>query len=198
MRWAAALACCAVLCLLVVADHATAQSVPEKPAISGTTLAAHDITVTWTAPSNTGGTAITAYDLRYVPSNTPDKDTDDAVWTVVEDVWVTGGGTLSYQITGLRDSTSHDIEVRAVNSAGDGPWSDESDMSVVATIDNVREVGQLNSTHLVHIGASQGGGQRDDRDRLTFTVTEATRVWFYSTGPINSAIFLWKILPTAK
>ena len=196
MRWAAPLACCAVLCLLVVADHATAQSVPEKPAISGTTLAAHDITVTWTAPSNTGGTAITAYDLRYVPSNTPDKDTDDAVWTVVEDVWVTGGGTLSYQITGLRDSTSHDIEVRAVNSAGDGPWSDESDMSVAATIDNVREVGQLNSTHLVHIGASQGGGQRDDRDRLTFTVTEATRVWFYSTGPINSAIYLWRILPT--
>ena len=198
MRWAAPLACCAVLCLLVVADHATAQSVPEKPAISGTTPAAHDITVTWTAPSNTGGTAITAYDLRYVTSNTPDKDTDAAVWTVVEDVWETGGGALSYQITGLRDSTSHDIHVRAVNSAGDGPWSDESDMSAVATIDNVREVGQLNSTHLVHIGASQGGGRRDDRDRLTFTVTEATRVWFYSTGPINSAIFLWRILPTAS
>ena len=198
MRWAAPLACCAVLCLLVVADHATAQSVPEKPAISGTTLAAHDITVTWTAPSNTGGTAITAYDLRYVPSNTPDKDTDDDVWTVVEDVWVTGGGALSYQITGLRDSTSHDIQVRAVNSAGAGSWSDESDMSVVATIDNEREVGQLNATHLVHIGASQGGGRRDDRDRLTFTVTEATRVWFYSTGPINSAIFLWRILPTAS
>ena len=194
MRWAALLACCAALCLLVVADHATAQSVPEKPAISGTTPAAHDITVTWTAPSNTGGTAITAYDLRYVPSNTPDKDTDDAVWTVVEDVWVTGGGALSHQITGLRDSTSHDIHVRAVNSAGDGSWSD---VSVVATIDNDREVGQLNSTYRVHIDfTAPNRNTIGDRDRFTFTVTEATRVWFYTTGPINSAIYLWRILPT--
>ena len=195
MKTAALLACAIVLCVLVAADRASAQSVtvPEKPAISDVTAGAHDLTATWTAPTNTGGAAITAYDLRYVPSSTPDKDTDDAVWTVVQDVWVTGGVALSHQITGLRDSTSHDIQVRAVNSAGDGAWSD---VSAVATIDNVREVGQLNSTHLVHIGASQGGGQRDDRDRLTFTVTEATRVWFYSTGPINSAIFLWRILPT--
>ena len=194
MRWAAPLACCAVLCLLVVADHATAQSVPEKPAISGTTPAAHDITVTWTAPSNTGGTAITAYDLRYVPSSTPDKDTDDAVWTVVQDVWVTGGGALSHQITGLRDSTSHDIQVRAVNSAGDGPWSD---VSMAATIDNDREVGQLNSTYRVHIDfTAPNRNTIGDRDRFTFTVTEATRVWFYTTGPINSAIFLWRLHPT--
>ena len=27
-------------------------------------------------------------------------------------------------------------------------------------------------------------------------MTEATKVWFYSTGPINSAIYLWRILPT--
>ena len=152
MRWAALLACSVILCLLAVADRATAQSVPEKPAISGTTPAAHALTVTWTAPADTGGAAITAYDLRYVPSSTPDKDTDDAVWTVVEDVWETGGVALSHQITGLRDSTSHDIQVRAVNSAGDGPWSD---VSAVATIDNVGGavgvVGQLNATHLMHI-----------------------------------------------
>ena len=195
MRWAAPLACCAVLCLLVVADHATAQSVPEKPAISSNvTRAAHALTVTWTAPANTGGTAITAYDLRYVPSSTPDKDTDDAVWTVVQDVWVTGGVALSHQITGLRDSTSHDIQVRAVNSAGDGPWSD---VSMAATIDNDREVGQLNSTYRVHIDfTAPNRNTIGDRDRFTFTVTEATRVWFYTTGPINSAIFLWRLHPT--
>ena len=198
MRWAALLACSVILCLLAVADRATAQSVPEKPAISGTTPAAHALTVTWTAPADTGGAAITAYDLRYVPSSTPDKDTDDAVWTVVQDVWVTGGGALSDQITGLRDSTSHDIQVRAVNSAGDGPWSD---VSMAATIDNVGGavgvVGQLNATHLMHIDYKAPSRiEIGDRDALTFTVTEATKVWFYSTGPINSAIYLWRILPT--
>ena len=204
MRRAALLACSAILCLLAVADRATAQSVtvPEKPAIpeSGVTAAPHALTVTWTAPTNTGGAAITAYDLRYVPSSTPDKDTDDAVWTVVEDVWETGGVALSHQITGLRDSTSHDIQVRAVNSAGDGAWSD---VSAVATIDNVGGavgvVGQLNATHLMHIDyTAPTSADLGDRDALTFTVTEATKVWFYSTGPINSAIYLWRILPTVS
>ena len=200
MKTAALLVCATVLCVLVAADRASAQSVPDKPAIptSGVTAAAHDLTVTWTAPSNTGGTAITAYDLRYLPSSTADKDTDDAVWTVVQDVWVTGGVALSHQITGLRDSTSHDIQVRAVNSAGDGAWSD---VSAVATIDNVGGavgvVGQLNATHLMHIDyKAPTEGDLGDRDALTFTVTEATKVWFYSTGPINSAIYLWRILPT--
>ena len=77
---------------------------------------------------------------------------------------MTGGGALSHQITGLRDSTSHDIQVRAVNSAGDGPWSD---VSAVATSDNdgtVGEVGQLNATHLVHIDyKAPRSGERGDR-----------------------------------
>ncbi len=195
MKTAALLACCAALCLLVVADRATAQSVPDKPAIpiSDVTAAAHALTVTWTAPSNTGGTPITAYDLRYIPTNALDKDLD-ANWTVAEDAWETGGGALSHQITGLRDSTSHDIQVRAVNSAGDGPWSD---VSMVATIDNVREVGQLNATHLAHIDYKRVSPiQRGDRDGFTFTVAETTRVWFYSTGPINTLILLYRILPT--
>ena len=194
MKAAALLACATVLCALVAADGASAQSVPDKPAIptSGVTAAAHALTVTWTAPSNTGGTPITAYDLRYIPTNALDKDLD-ANWTVAEDAWETGGGALSHQITGLRDSTSHDIQVRAVNSAGDGPWSD---VSMAATIDNVREVGQLNATHLAHIdykGVSLI--QRGDRDGFTFTVAETTRVWFYSTGPINTLIILYRILP---
>ena len=57
MKTAALLACATVLCVLVAADRASAQSVtvPEQPAISGVTAAAHALTVTWTAPTNTGG-----------------------------------------------------------------------------------------------------------------------------------------------
>ena len=93
MKAAALLACATVLCALVAADGVSAQSVtvPEEPAISDVTAAAHALTVTWTAPSNTGGTPITAYDLRYIPTNALDKDLD-ANWTVAEDAWETGGG----------------------------------------------------------------------------------------------------------
>ena len=62
--------------LLLVAGAVEAQStVPGAPTIdtvtagSGTTLV-----VTWTAPSNDGGSTITAYDVRYI--KTADDETD--------------------------------------------------------------------------------------------------------------------------
>ena len=42
---------------------------------------------------------------------------------MVEDVWTTGGGALEYTLAGFMRSTQYDVQVRAVNEAGDGPWS---------------------------------------------------------------------------
>ena len=64
--------------------------------------------------------AITAYDLRYIQTSA--DETVDNNWTVVQDVW-TGSGPLQYVLTGLADGTQYDVQVRAVNSDGDGPWS---------------------------------------------------------------------------
>ena len=79
------------------------------------------LTVTWTVPINTGTSAITAYDLRYIDNGAADKS--DANWTVLEDVWTTGSGSLQYTLTWLTDGTQYDVQVRAVNSGGDGAWS---------------------------------------------------------------------------
>ena len=78
------------------------------------------LTVTWAVPFSNGGTAITAYDLRYIRSDA-DK-TVEANWTVVEDVR-TGIGVLQYVLTGLAAGTQYDIQVRAVRDTEDGPWS---------------------------------------------------------------------------
>ena len=51
------------------------------------------------------------------------SDKSDANWTVLEDVWTTGSGSLQYTLTGLTDGTQYDLQVRAVNSVGDGAWS---------------------------------------------------------------------------
>ena len=98
-------------------DKLYAYNMPSN----GTTPGASSLTVTWNAPSSEGGSAITAYDLRYVPSDAPSKA--DAEWTVVQDVWTTGSGTLSYELTGLTDGTPYDVQVGAINDAGEGPWS---------------------------------------------------------------------------
>ena len=41
----------------------------------------------------------------------------------MDDVWTTGGGTLQHTLAGLTGGAQYDLQVRAVNAAGDGPWS---------------------------------------------------------------------------
>ena len=95
---------------------------PGAPTITTPITAGDDsLTVAWSAPSDNGGTAITAYDLRYIQTSA--DETVDANWTVLEDVWTTGSGPLVYTITGLTNGVQYDVQVRAVSSANDGVWS---------------------------------------------------------------------------
>ena len=91
-----------------------------SPSIQSITPAADSLAVEWSRPSSDGGSAITTYDLRRIETSA--DETVDANWTVVQDVWI-GSGALSYELTGLTAGTQYDVQVRAVNSAGDGPWS---------------------------------------------------------------------------
>ncbi|MDE2844445.1 MAG: cadherin domain-containing protein [Chloroflexota bacterium] len=75
--------------------------------------------VSWRAPSGDAGW-VTAYDLRYIRTDA-DK-TVAANWTVVNNVWI-GVGPLRYMLTGLDNRVQYDVQVRAVNPVGQGPWS---------------------------------------------------------------------------
>ena len=78
------------------------------------------IDLSWSAPPIDGGSAITTYDLRYIERSADKKA--DSNWTIVEDVW-TGSGRLEYTLTKLSGGAQYDVQVRAVNSAGEGYWS---------------------------------------------------------------------------
>ena len=79
------------------------------------------IGLSWSAPGDNGGAPITAYDLRHIETGAADKS--DANWTQVARVWTTGSGPLQYSLTGLTGSTQYDVQVRAVNAAGESEWS---------------------------------------------------------------------------
>ena len=101
-----------------------AHQAPSPGAPTGLTATGNSqaqIDLSWSAPLNDGGSAITAYDLRYIETSA--DETMDSNWTVVQDVWTTGSGGLQYTVTGLTGGTQYDVQVRAVNAAGDGPWS---------------------------------------------------------------------------
>ena len=79
------------------------------------------LVVGWDAPSRDGGSDITTYDLRYIETSA--DETVDSNWTVVRDVWTKSKGPLRYALTGLAAETQYDLQLRAVNGVGDGPWS---------------------------------------------------------------------------
>ena len=128
---------------LTYAIEVTRSGLPAAPAIAGPiTPGPASLTVSWTPPA--GGTAITSYDLRYIESDAADKA--EANWTVEEGVWTVG--TLSYTVTGLTGGAQYDVQVRAVTSAGEGPWS------VTAT-----EVPTAGATRSFSTSAVAPGGQ---------------------------------------
>ena len=96
---------------------------PAAPTVDLVTPSGNTITIAWSAPAVNRGTGVTSYDLRYIPTTADKKD--GSSWTVVENVWTANpGGNLQHVITGLVGSTQYDVQVRAVNSAGAGAWSE--------------------------------------------------------------------------
>ena len=90
----------------------SAVSPPSAP--SPPTLEAGDgrLTVRWTAPADNGA-VIDDYDVRYRPAG--------AAWRSLPDAVKSTATTAA--ITGLTNGTAYEVQVRAGNSAGDGPWS---------------------------------------------------------------------------
>ena len=93
---------------------------PGVVTIGSVSPGAGSLTVSWSAPPGEAG-GITAYDLRHI--RTDADETVDANWTVADDAWAIGLGALQYVLSGLNGGTQYDVQVRAVNSSGDGPWS---------------------------------------------------------------------------
>ena len=95
------------------------RSTPAAPAIDSVEDGSESLTVTWTAPSNTGASDITAYDVRSIRSDVADKSHSE--WTLVDNAWTSGD--IEYTISGLTGNVQYDVQVRAVNASGDGLWS---------------------------------------------------------------------------
>ena len=89
-----------------------AASAPSAPSSPGLTAGDGQLGVSWTAPS-ANGAAIDDYDVRYRPAG--------GSWTELPD-GVKSAAT-SATVTGLTNRTAYEVQVRAGNSAGDGPWS---------------------------------------------------------------------------
>ena len=168
--------------LLLVSGEVWAQTVPGAPAISTVTAGRSSslgftLAVTWTAPSDTGGSAITAYDVRYI--ETADDETVDANWTVEDNAWTSG--SLTYTISGLTDSTEYDVQVRAVNANGDGAWS-ATETGTPDHGDSASEATSLTLDTDMEGVIAPG----TDVDYFTFRLTRETGILIYTLGDLDT------------
>ena len=99
--------------IVVTVNITDAEEKPLAPAAPSVSAASTtSVNVTWNALSNTGRPAITSYDLQY-------KKSSDTIWSNgPQDVT-----TTSTRIGGFEEDTEYQVQVRASNSDGDGPWS---------------------------------------------------------------------------
>ncbi|MEI6624097.1 MAG: BspA family leucine-rich repeat surface protein, partial [Actinomycetes bacterium] len=137
-------------------------SVPDAPTITGATGGNGQVTVTWTAPANTGGAAITGYTATWT-STAPAASGTFACST-----------SLTCEITGLTNGTAYTVTMTATNEMGDSAPSapsasvtptqaDQAPLSIDSP--DTKTYGSGNLT-LTTTGGSGGGA-------VTFAVTTA-------------------------
>ena len=119
-------------------------SSPKAPTIGTVTPGLASLAVSWSAPLSDDSSAITSYDLRYI--ETAADETRDSNWTLLEDVWTTGSGDFQYTLTGLTGGSSYDLQVRAVNAGGDGPWSETATGTPTTVTDHEILIDLYNTT----------------------------------------------------
>ena len=112
------------------------ESPPGAPSLDSVTADVGTLTAAWSAPTDTGSSQVTSYDLRYIQTST--DETVDFNWTVVEDIWNTeSAGSLEYVIPSLVGGVRYDVQVRAVNRAGPGPWSESQTGMPISIVSGV-------------------------------------------------------------
>jgi subtilisin family serine protease len=90
-----------------------AHTVPAAPTNVTGVAGNATVALSWSAPSSTGGAAITSYRVQ--------RSTDGLTWTTVTST--APASTRTYTATGLVNGTTYQFRIAAINAAGTGPYS---------------------------------------------------------------------------
>ena len=98
----------------------TTPVTPEAPTITNVSSSVSELGLSWNHP-NVGTAGLLRYDARHIRSDATDKA--DANWTALQGIWDIGDGEPRATIANLLNGVEYDVQVRAVNTAANGPWS---------------------------------------------------------------------------
>src|SRR4029077_13056792 len=103
----------------------TSSTAPGSPTgLTATSVSTSQINLSWVAPVNNGGSAITGYKIE--------RSTDSGTtWSTI--VANTASTSTTYSNTGLNPSTSYTYRVSAINSVGTSPPSNTASATTSGT-----------------------------------------------------------------
>ena len=158
---------------VTIVDDDGMPSAPAAPVLEARNAA---LAVSWTAPADNGGSAITDYDLRYREK----PASGDPAWTELDDTTASTATTAT--ITGLTSGTEYEVQVRAQNAIGEGPWSPTATgmpaltLSITAEETTAVSVGQDSTTF------DESVGTVDFTVTLSAASTETVTVGYATQG----------------
>jgi fibronectin type 3 domain-containing protein len=130
-------------------QSAVPMAVPSAPQNPSATGGLHLVSLSWTAPTDTGGSAITNYEIY--------RGTSLGSINFLVEV----GNVLVYTDTSVADGTHYYYKIAAKNAAGIGLASDVRDATtfgVPSAPQSPSALGQMNNVHLTWSAPSDTGG----------------------------------------
>ena len=161
---------------------ATEVGTPALPAPTIGSVRADDraVLVSWSTPTGIT-TGVAAYDVRYILTSADEMV--DSNWTVEEDAWEDGDGSLAYAITGLTNGTEYDVQVRAVDvDMVNGAWS-ATTSATPADHGNTQAAATTVTADARVWGAIDPA---DDEDYFRLSVSRTADYWIYTLGDLDT------------
>ena len=155
-----------------VASATTARP-PDPPRNLRATGGDGAVTLTWAAPADDGGSAITRYEYRYAPGETIPAETR----------WIPVGLDLRVTVTGLKNRERYRFEVHAVNDLGEG--ESEGAHVTVGQLDRVAQawLSRFGRTVATHVTDAVGERLRASPGQGSHLTVGGYRLPLRSRGP---------------
>ncbi len=180
-------------------ESAVPATTPAAPTSVSATNGNTQSVISWTAPTNTGGSAITGYKIKCgATSGYPGNAT----------VYHQANTSTTYTKTGLSNGTQYSIQVAAVNAVGDGTYSSTANATPTSGATAPAQVGTVTPTagngqvSLSWSAPSDGGSSitdyviefsTDDASFSTFSDGTSTGTTATVTGLTNGTLYYFRV-----
>ncbi|HEV2192907.1 MAG TPA: spherulation-specific family 4 protein, partial [Nitrosopumilaceae archaeon] len=185
----------------LTAYYSTGPTVPQSSTgLTATALSSSQINLSWTAPANNGGSAITGYKIE--------RSTNaGSTWSTITNTTATA---ITYSDTGLVASTAYSYRVSAINSVGTSSPSNTASATTQSTTAPQPPTGltatavsssqiNLSWTAPTNNGGSAITGYKIERSTDAGTIwstianTTTTAITYSNTGLAHSITYTYKV-----